>query len=72
MNFKHNDKVVHLGGKLGTASKNRGKVLTILEGPLKIAGFSGDRYIVDKPVYKHSSDKATMYHANSAYLLKLL
>ena len=68
--FKQGDKVVHLGGRAGLASRNRGKVLTIVDGPYRISGFTGLRYIVDVPVYLHE-DSTQVYHANAANLLKL-
>lgn len=69
--FKAGDKVVHLGGALGEASRNRGTVLTILEGPLTIDGWQGVRYIVDKPMFAEKALTADHYHANGRYLLKL-
>ncbi|MCA3173538.1 MAG: hypothetical protein ING25_10890 [Burkholderiales bacterium] len=68
--FKQGDKVVHLGGRAGLASRNRDKVLTIVDGPYRIAGFTGLRYIVDAPVYLYQSNQQ-VYHANAAHLLKL-
>jgi hypothetical protein len=72
--FKAGDKVVHLGGALGSASRNRGMELIILEGPLRIMGVPGTRYIVDRPIYHTGSNNAepNMYHANEDYLLKLI
>ena len=69
--FKAGDKVVHLGGVRKELSHNRGMVLTILEGPIRIAGYAGGRYIVDRPLWQHGSELATMYHANAKYLLGL-
>lgn len=70
--FKVGDNVVHLGGVRGELSRNRGKVLTILEGPIKIEGFSGYRYIVDKPLFADDFFNSTSaHHANEQYLLKL-
>lgn len=69
--FKAGDKVVHLGGVYGTSSRNRGKVLNILDGPYKIAGWAGSRYIVDRPVFAVASPTATGYHANEEHLLLL-
>ena len=68
--FKQGDKVVHLGGRAGLASRNRGKVLTIVDGPYLIVGFTGVRYIVDAPVHLYQS-KSKVYHANAAHLLQL-
>lgn len=69
--FKPGDVVVHLGGALKERSRNRGRVLTILEGPVRIDGYSGNRYIVDKPIWVRDAGNATVYHANAEYLLKL-
>lgn len=69
--YKNGDKVVHLGGVNGTASRNRGVVLTILEGPMKIVGYKGVRYIVDRPMYLAGSPTPNAYHANAEHLLKL-
>lgn len=69
--YKNGDKVVHLGGAKGQTSRNRGSVLTILEGPIKIVGYTGVRYIVDRPVYITGHPKPIVYHADAEYLLKL-
>lgn len=69
--FKAGDKVVHLGGMYGNASRNRGMVLTVLEGPLRISGFSGSRYIVDRPLYVAGALTPAMHHANEDCLLLL-
>lgn len=69
--FKPGDKVVHLGGVRKELSLNRGMVLTILEGPIRIAGYTGERYIVDRPIWQHGSEHATMYHADARNLLGL-
>ena len=69
--FKRGDKVVHLGGVRGLNSRNRGQVMTILDGPYKIAGYQGPRYIVDAGVYMEYSGDQLVYHANSAHLLQL-
>lgn len=68
--FKQGDKVVHLGGLSGVNSANRGKVLTIIDGPYKIVGYVGERYIVDKACKIHMHDEY-VYHANAEHLLKL-
>jgi hypothetical protein len=72
--FKAGDRVVHLGGVKGTASRNRGKELIILEGPLRISGAAGVRYIVDRPLYSSRTalGEEDMYHANEDYLLRLI
>ena len=72
--FKAGDKVVHLGGVIGDASRNRGMELIILEGPMRIAGAAGTRYIVDRPLYSSRTGGSgpDMYHANEQYLLKLI
>ena len=54
----------------GLASRNRGKVFTIVDGPYRIAGFNGLRYIVDAPVHLYQS-KLQVYHADAAHLLQL-
>lgn len=69
--FKSGDKVVHLGGVLKELSRNRGMVLTILEGPIRMEGYTGWRYIVDLPLWKPGSEHATMYHADAKNLLGL-
>lgn len=69
--FQNGDTVVHLGGVSGLASRNRGVVLTIKDGPLRIYGYSGQRYIVDRPLFMQGGVSATAYHANEQYLLKL-
>ena len=68
--FKQGDKVVHLGGRAGLASRNRSKVFTIVDGPYRIEGFTGLRYIVNKPVYIYNSS-TPVFHANAEHLLKL-
>ncbi|ASJ79307.1 hypothetical protein HOU10_gp31 [Curvibacter phage P26059B] len=72
--FKAGDRVVHLGGVLGKASRNHGMELVILEGPMRIAGVAGTRYIVDRPLYSNRTGVGDpdMYHANEQYLLKLI
>ena len=69
--FKRGDKVVHLGGVRGLNSRNRGQVMTILDGPYNIAGYKGTRYIVDVGVYMEDSGDTLVYHASSAHLLQL-
>ena len=69
--FKSGDVVVHLGGVLKERSRNRGMVLTILEGPVRIEGYAGTRYIVDKPIWAQGAENATMYHAKAEYLFRL-
>ena len=69
--FVAGDKVVHLGGLRGLSSRNRGVALTIKEGPLRISGYAGVRYIVDRPLYVFGGVSADIYHANEAYLMKL-
>lgn len=69
--FKRGDKVVHLGGVLGEASRNRGKVLTIVDGPYKFVGYAGERYITDRTVDYSNCDEPAQYHANAEYLLLL-
>lgn len=69
--FKAGDKVVHLGATASQASRNRGKVLTILEGPRKIVGFTGVRYIVDKPLFMPNDLTPDLHHADERYLLLL-
>jgi hypothetical protein len=72
--FKAGDIVVHTGGTSGIRSRNRGMVLTILEGPLRIVGLRGYRYIVDRPLYLYGQpigESPTMYSANAEYLFKL-
>lgn len=71
MTFKSGERVVHLGGVRKELSRNRGMVLTILEGPVRIVGYTGERYIVDQPIFPHGSEHATLYHANAKYLLAL-
>ena len=69
--FVAGDKVVHLGGLCGGISRNRGVALTIKEGPLRISGYAGVRYIVDRPIYVAGRVNADIYHADEAYLMKL-
>lgn len=66
--FNVGDKVVHVGGRSGSACPNRGLVLTILDGPYKIMGWAGLRYVVDGGVLV---DGKTIRHANAAHLLRL-
>lgn len=69
--FKAGDKVVHLGGDYGNARRNRGLVLTVLDGPYNISGWSGSRYIVDRPVYAVGAPTGADYHADEEHLLLL-
>lgn len=69
--FKRGDKVVHLGGALGLDSPNRGKVLTILDGPYEFRGYKGERYIVDKTVSYYNCHEPAQYHTNAEHLLLL-
>lgn len=69
--FKRGDKVVHLGGVRGLNSRNRGQVMTIVDGPYNIVGYKGTRYIVDVGVYLESKGDAVVYHAGGAHLLHL-
>jgi hypothetical protein len=69
--FKRGDKVVHLGGKSGLNSRNRGQVMTIIDGPYSLKGWAGVRYIVDVGVYLEDAGETVHYHANAAHLLHL-
>lgn len=70
MKLRKGRMVVHLGGRAGAASRNRGKLMRLEEELGRVEGFTGHRWRVSRnDIHVYGYAARCIDHVNADYLL---